>query len=128
MPSLMGVPPHMHIRSPPQALGKTGIRDMQWPRASGTQTLWSFWIEMEPLRFCEMELPLNQFSCVATRGVPRLLRCFGEVRGDAFGDLFGDPLLRSMKSCSTVDLSQRCRTRTLSGDQQSISTSPQATL
>ena len=65
-----------------------------------SQTLWSFWTETEPLRFCEMELPRNQLSCVATRGVPRLLRCFGDVRGDALGDLFGDPLPKSIKSCS----------------------------
>ena len=67
---------------------------------SKSHTLWSFWTETEPFRFCEMELPRNQLSCVATRGVPRLLRCFGDVKGDPLGDLFGEPLLRSENSCS----------------------------
>lgn len=47
-----------------------------------------------------MELPLNQLSCVATRGPDRLLRDLGDARGDPLGDLFGEAPLKSCRQGS----------------------------
>lgn len=50
----------------------------------GRRTICRRMADWEPLRQ-EMELPRNQLSCVATRGVPGP-RCEGEVRGDLPGE------------------------------------------
>ena len=68
-----------------------------WVQGRGARTLCSFCVEREPFRFWEMELPRNQLSCVATRGAPRLLRCFGDDSGDALGER-----LASIESCSRI--------------------------
>ena len=78
----------------PAIAGATANQGM-WLQGRGARTLCSFCVEREPFRFWEMELPRNQLSCVATRGAPRLLRCFGDDSGDALGER-----LASIESCS----------------------------